>query len=331
MLESLDGPSVRRWMRSAWRGLGRERAEIDSLNVFPVADGDTGTNLHLTVEAVVATSGSDDLAGEPDAAAALAVMARGALAGARGNSGAILAQLLRGLAAGFGADPGASAGRCLAAGLAAGAEQARAAVGEPVAGTILSVADAAADAARSACVVGADDLTTVAGAAAAAARSALARTPSQLAVLAEAGVVDAGGRGLVVILDALVATVADAVRPGAGGDTDDTESGGDDDSSAAPVLAPPQVRAVPVAADGEPAFEVMYALGADDAAVNVLRARLAELGDSVVVSGGDGVWAVHVHLADAGAALDAGITAGRVSSVRVARSSAPHRRAARWS
>src|SRR6478609_4139490 len=90
-------------MRASWRGLGRERAEIDALNVFPVADSDTGTNMHLTVEAVVATSGPDDALGEPGAAAALAVVARAALVGARGNSGVILAQYLRGLASGLAA------------------------------------------------------------------------------------------------------------------------------------------------------------------------------------------------------------------------------------
>jgi uncharacterized protein len=307
VLESLDGPALRRWMRVAWHGLGRERAEIDALNVFPVADSDTGTNMHLTVEAVVATSGSDDQAGALDPAEALAVLARGALVGARGNSGLILAELLRGMALGYAQAGTLRPGRALAIALASGADHARVAVAAPVAGTILSVADAAADAARSACVVGVDDLPAVAGAAAAAAATALARTPSQLAVLADAGVVDAGGRGLVVVLDALVATVVDADLP---------EPASLDGATSAPV-AEPAHRVAALSPDTGLGFEVMYGLEASEPHATALRAHLADIGDSVVVSGGDGFWAVHVHLADVGAALDAGLAAGQVSAVRV--------------
>lgn len=307
MLDTLDGPALRRWVRTAWRGLGRERSTIDDLNVFPVADADTGTNLHLTVESALAAVGDDDATGPSGAGEALDALARGALVGARGNSGAIVASYLRGMCVGL-AGAAKVDGAALAEALASGAEQARTAVAEPVEGTILSVADAAADAARSACVAGIDDLATVAGAAAAGARSALGRTPGQLAVLAEAGVVDAGGRGLVVMLDALVATVVDTVR-----------------SDAAVIDLPASRWPVPDAGRAaspapallSPGFEVMYTFEADDAAASSLRAELGALGDSVVVSGGDGLWTVHVHLDDAGAAVDAGLRGGRVSGVRV--------------
>jgi len=327
VLEDLGGPELRRWLRASWRGLGRERAEIDALNVFPVPDGDTGTNLQLTVEAVVAQAGPDDASGESAAGPALAALARSALAGARGNSGAILAQYLRGMAVSA-SGPGAGErldGPALTEALAAGAGHARVAVGAPVEGTVLSVADAAADAARTACVVGVDDLATVAGAAAAGARAALARTPEQLAVLAEAGVVDAGGRGLVVVLDALVATVVDADVLDA---VLDADRGGPREVPPAPVRstggtlhADATLHAeAPLRADGgDGCFEVMYALAADDASAASLRSRLVELGDSVVVSGGEGEWTVHVHLVDAGAAVEAGLAAGTVSAVRISR------------
>ena len=151
---------------------------------------------------------------DPDGqfARVLRCMARGALLGARGNSGVIVAQLLRGTADALGAVPVAR-GRDLARALTEAAKAGYAAVAEPVEGTVLTVATAAAVAAVAA---DSDDLATVVRAAAEGAAAALARTPEQLPVLARAGVVDAGGRGLVVLLDALaqvVTGVAPAARP----------------------------------------------------------------------------------------------------------------------
>ncbi|MFF1648885.1 DAK2 domain-containing protein [Streptomyces sp. NPDC058240] len=300
--DDMDAVAVRTWCSLALEALGREREAIDAINVYPVADGDTGTNLYLTVEsatqAVEAVFAAHETgATAPVAADAVRAMAHGALIGARGNSGTILAQLLRGmagvLAVGHDADQ-------LRRALAVAAAAARQAVAHPVEGTVLTVATAAAEAAART----EDDAGTaeVVQAAYEGARTALEATPGQLAVLGRAGVVDAGGRGLVTVLGALVEAVC----------------------GRAPERTHVAVPALPVADDcaaaeteGGPAFEVIYLLEATDDAVDRLRSRLDRLGDSLVVVGGDGLWNVHVHVDDAGAAVEAGVEAGRPYRIRI--------------
>ncbi|MFF2773642.1 DAK2 domain-containing protein [Streptomyces sp. NPDC058052] len=298
----LDAGTVRAWSARTAEALGRERAAIDAINVYPVADGDTGTNLYLTadaahraVEAVFTAPGAAGTSA-PDTTDAVRAMAHGALLGARGNSGTILSQLLRGMAAVLaeGAD-----GDHLARALAAAAASARAAVAHPEEGTILTVAAAAA----AGCADG-GTLPDVVRRAYDGARTALEATPGQLAVLGRAGVVDAGGQGLVAVLGALVETVtgrapealppSPGVRPGPAGPEEGCGPGGDG-----------------------PGYEVLYLLEAEEAAVDLLRARLDALGDSLVVVGGDGLWNVHVHVDDAGAAVEAGIEAGRPHRIRI--------------
>jgi DAK2 domain fusion protein YloV len=311
--QTLDATAVRSWCSLALEALGREREEIDASNVYPIADGDTGTNLYLTVEsavqaveAVFAAHGTEST--EPGAADAVRAMAHGALIGARGNSGTILSQLLRGMAEVLadgttpGEAPAPGPASALVSALRRAAELARGAVAHPVEGTILTVASAAADAAR---VAGReahpDDIAAVARAAHAGARAALDATPGQLAVLGRAGVVDAGGRGLLAVLGALVEALtghAPAVFP----------------SAQRPYGTP---SAEPCAAEDGPAFEVIYLLEADEHAVARLRDRLDGLGDSLVVVGGDGLWNVHVHVDDAGAAVEAGVEAGRPYRIRI--------------
>ncbi|MFF8972105.1 DAK2 domain-containing protein [Streptomyces sp. NPDC014995] len=314
----LDALAVRTWCGLALRALGRAREEIDAINVYPVADGDTGTNLYLTVESAATAveavfagyeAGSAP-AGSPSLADAAHAMAHGALIGARGNSGTILAQLLRGMAQVLaeGAAPRTDA-EGLRLALRHAADSARQAVAHPVEGTVLSVASAAADAAGGA----EGDCATVARVAYQGACAALAATPGQLAVLARAGVVDAGGRGLVAVLAALVETFT-GERPG-----DSAAS----DAGAYARVAPVEAEAVDgdrcadATEGGGPAFEVIYLLEADDAAVDRLRERLDALGDSLVVVGGDGLWNVHVHVDDAGAAVEAGVEAGRPYRIRI--------------
>ncbi|MFI8242184.1 DAK2 domain-containing protein [Streptomyces sp. NPDC085866] len=318
-----DALAVRTWCGLALGALGRAREEIDAINVYPVADGDTGTNLYLTlesaataVEAVFAGYGTG--AREPSLADAVHAMAHGALIGARGNSGTILAQLLRGMAqvlAEAEADDGSRIdGVGLRLALRQAADSAREAVAHPVEGTVLTVASAAADAAEGA----EGDCGTVARAAYEGARAALAATPGQLAVLARAGVVDAGGRGLVAVLGALVeACTGEVVREA-------PKAAEGVPVSVAVSEAPARVGAVSEAdlcaegaEDGGPAYEVIYLLEAGDEAVARLRERLDTLGDSLVVVGGDGLWNVHVHVDDAGAAVEAGVEAGRPYRIRI--------------
>ncbi|OIK01917.1 dihydroxyacetone kinase [Streptomyces sp. MUSC 14] len=317
-----DALAVRTWCGLALGALGRAREEIDAINVYPVADGDTGTNLYLTlesaataVEAVFAGyetgsgSGPAPGAGEPSLADAVHAMAHGALIGAQGNSGTILAQLLRGMAQVLAQDGEAARvdGAGLRRALRQAADSARQAVAHPVEGTVLTVASAAADAAEGT----EGDCGAVAWSAYEGARAALAATPGQLAVLGRAGVVDAGGRGLVAVLGALVeAFTGEAVREAPGAPA---ASGGH-----------PRVAAVSGAGpcdDGPgtdgPAYEVIYLLEAGNGAVARLRERLDALGDSLVVVGGDGLWNVHVHVDDAGAAVEAGVEAGRPYRIRI--------------
>ncbi|MEV8567927.1 DAK2 domain-containing protein [Streptomyces sp. NPDC051322] len=305
--DDIDAVAVRTWCSLALEALGRDREAIDAINVYPVADGDTGTNLYLTVEsaaaaveAVFAAHETVRGASAPALADAVRAMAHGALIGARGNSGTILAQLLRGMAEVFGAASGDDDhAELLREALRRAAESAYRAVARPVEGTVLTVATAAADAAAADPGPGS---TAVARAAYAGACTALDATPGQLSVLGRAGVVDAGGRGLVDVLAALVGALSGEVPAAVRRRT-------------APVLPPHFTDECP--ADGGPAFEVIYLLEADEDAVTRLRTRLDGLGDSLVVVGGDGLWNVHVHVDDAGAAVEAGLEAGRPHRIRI--------------
>ncbi len=304
--------TLARFVDLATDALEAAREEIDALNVYPVPDGDTGTNLHLTV-----SSARDALSAAREAGAgreeALAALARGALLGARGSSGVVLSQVLGEVVRRIGrAGPDERGAAVMAEALAAAADAAYAAVGTPVEGTMLSVARAAAAAAVERAADPGARTGDVVTAAAAAARVALARTPEQLDVLARAGVVDAGGRGLCVLLDA-AETASTGRRPPR------TVRG---PRIPVPVPEPAaghaggRVAGADLDEDG-PAYEVMYLLDAPAEAVPVLRERLAALGDSLVVVGGEGLWNVHVHVDDVGAAVEAGIEAGRPHRVRV--------------
>jgi dihydroxyacetone kinase-like predicted kinase len=327
VLDSLDDTAVRRWCVDGLAALRRHQREIDELNVYPVPDGDTGTNLVLTLtSAQQALSDAEPPQGgrliETAHGWTLRVMARGALLGARGNSGVILSQILRGLADAV-ADLPEVRGKALTRGLATAADAAYQAVASPVEGTVLTVAAAAAEGAAA---IDSDELYTVARAAAEAAARALARTPEQLPVLAAAGVVDAGGRGLVVLLEALVAVVTGA--PG------DVDTG----TAPAPIAARRPGTAVREAGSPEYGYEVQFLLDAEPTAVFQMRETLADLGDSLVVVGAGAIvpggaakagapageassdlqtWHVHVHVNDVGAAIEAGVRAGRPYQISV--------------
>ncbi|MCX4806003.1 DAK2 domain-containing protein [Streptomyces sp. NPDC058682] len=322
--DELDAEAVRTWSSLALAALGRAREDIDAINVYPVADADTGTNLYLTAESAdrglaEAFPEVTDGTGRTSLAEAVRAWAHGALVGARGNSGTILAQLLRGVADVLGDEPAEPAGQAgrgpgglLARALTRAAEEAYAAVAHPVEGTMLTVAGAAARAGEAAGAA-AGTATEVARAAYDGARAALAETPGQLAALGRAGVVDAGGCGLVVVFGALWQAL----------------------SGQEPAAEPVRGRAVPVPPSSDPcaqeedgpAYEVIYLLEASEAAVGELRERLDGLGDSLVVVGGDGLWNVHVHVDDPGAAVEAGVVAGRPYRIRITHFGDERRRA----
>ncbi|HUE60527.1 MAG TPA: DAK2 domain-containing protein [Acidimicrobiales bacterium] len=283
---------------------------INRLNVYPVPDGDTGTNMALTLESVVKEITDKDAT---DMASVAQAISYGSLMGARGNSGVILSQILRGFADAARDSEGVDAA-VLIDGLTRASEGAYRAVQHPVEGTILTVAKAAADAARAA---GASQgLVPVLSAAQSAAEDALSRTPELLPVLKAAGVVDSGGAGLVLLLDALL-HVADGrplpespARQGVGGGGLGSAGAGDDLGFG--------IEDVPTdAASSGLRYEVMFLLEAPDALIPPFREVWAGIGDSIVVVGGDGLWNCHIHTDDIGPAVEAALEAGRPRKIRV--------------
>ncbi|HUR18134.1 MAG TPA: DAK2 domain-containing protein [Acidimicrobiales bacterium] len=296
------GPGHLKAAVTAYRDALRAHQErVNRLNVFPVPDGDTGTNMALTVESVVAAmDGAEDMAGVCRA------ISQGSLMGARGNSGVILSQILRGIAQ-----------RCQLAGTVGGVDMAEAlwaaseaaykAVMNPVEGTILTVVKGAAQGAASA--PGESTLLDVLEAARAAATEALAGTPELLAVLKQAGVVDAGGAGFLLLLDAFLHVVDGRPLPEAPASYPATQT-------EAMVFAAQPPHATHE--DLGPRYEVMHLLEARDDAVERLKEEWSVLGDSIAVVGGDGIWNCHVHTDDIGAAIEVAIGCGRPYSIRVA-------------
>src|SRR5436190_11486895 len=294
-LTRLRAADLRRAAEVFRDALRSHQDQLNRLNVYPVPDGDTGTNMALTLESVV---------GELDSADGMAeichAVSHGSLMGARGNSGVILSQILRGLADTFSDHDEASAAD-LVAGFRQATDAAYQAVLRPVEGTILTVVRAATEAVEAAYEGGEKSLPALLDRASAAAREAVQRTPELLPVLKEAGVVDAGGQGFALMLDAFLAVVDGRPLP-----------------EPEVVATPPAVEAHLHGSDASSLrYEVMYLLEAKDATIPAFKDTWASLGDSIVVVGGDGMWNCHVHTNDVGAAIEAGIEAGRPRSIRV--------------
>lgn len=279
-----NGARLLAWARRALSELERKRAEINELNVFPVPDGDTGSNMaHTMAAAVQAASELEDGAGLTEVAEALAV---GAVRGARGNSGVVLSQILRGLAQA--ASYGATEGEMLAVALTNAVGFVDRAIAEPVEGTIITVLSAAADAARPNAHL---PLADVAAAATAAAEDALQLTQNQLPALREAGVVDAGGAGLVAVLNTLTAEADGAGEP------EDVD------------------KHMPETHGTQGELEVMFSFRGD---LEALKGELAELGDSLIVAPlNDGEATVHIHSRDAGKVIETAFAAGEVADLRL--------------
>ncbi len=316
VLDTLAADDVSRVTVCFRDALRDHQDELNRLNVYPVPDGDTGTNMALTIESVVA-----ELAGADDMGSVCAALAHGSLMGARGNSGVILSQVLRGLAE-IWRERAQVRARDIATALRRATDAAYDAVLRPVEGTILTVVRKAAEAceARMAASDGNDaggdpPLGEMVEVASIAAARALAETPDQLAVLAEAGVVDAGGKGFTLLLDALrhvvggrpVPRSVPALSAGVGG------------ASPALVAVTAGATVTGSIADGigSPRYEVMFLLEGPSSAPSGLRQAWDAIGESIVVTGGEGVYNCHVHTDDIGAAIEAGIALGRPHRIRV--------------
>jgi DAK2 domain fusion protein YloV len=275
---------------------------INRMNVYPVPDGDTGTNMALTLESVVAELAMME---GSDLEVVTQAIAHGSLMGARGNSGVILSQILRGVADAFRDGPDGG-GITVVDALARATTGAYGAVTRPVEGTILSVLRAASEAASGAASAADADLVAVLDAARAEAGAALERTPEQLPLLKQAGVVDAGGAGLILLLDAFL-HVADG-RP-----LPEAPTSG----AAAPAPTALIHRADAQDPAGDLRYEVMYFLEAPDETIPAFRDVWEGVGESIVVVGGAGLWNCHIHTDDIGAAIEAALDVGRPRDIRV--------------
>jgi DAK2 domain fusion protein YloV len=310
----LDASALRDWAHTSVSDLITHIDEINRLNVFPVADSDTGANMLFTMRSALAeaNAGAEGGPGADCAARVAAALSAGALNGARGNSGVILSQILRGIADVTATAAAESAGgelpdidaALLGAALQRGVELVITSMGDEVPGTIVSVLRAATDAAQE-CAGAGEGLVQATIAAGDAAVVALEKTPEQLDVLADAGAVDAGGRGLLVLLDALRSTVTGQAPARTVYELSPRAETADQKDRAAERRAPQ--------------FEVMYLLdGCDAQGADTLRERLGELGESVAIAAAPQAtrgYSVHVHTDDAGAAVEAGLAAGRLSRI----------------
>lgn len=286
----LDAAGLRSLVARIAARFARHETELNQLNVFPVADGDTGVNVRATADAVVEATEGEEHAALPK------MVARAALLGARGNSGVILSQVLRALAEAVG-ERGALDG----AGLAAALTRARAlgyqAVADPVEGTILTAVRAAEEAAAA---VGEPALAAVTAAVREAVHAAVLATPAQLEVLRRHGVVDAGARSFELVCEEL-----------------DALARGEDASGAQDPREVAAARRAQSHTAGAHRSEVQYLLDCPEQEAPRLRERLEALGDSVVVGGAGGLLRVHLHTGEIGAAIEAGLAFGRPSQIQV--------------
>jgi DAK2 domain fusion protein YloV len=286
----------------AWLTVNRD--EVDALNVFPVPDGDTGTNMLLTLQSAVEDIGELD---EPDLSRIAKRASHGALMGARGNSGVILSQIFRGFAVGVGTRAAVDA-QGLAGAFREGADVAYRAVVKPTEGTMLTVArEAAAGALRRA--KDTDDLTEVVRAACDAAAAAVEKTPEQLAILKQAGVIDAGGYGLQLILEGFLKRLR-------GEDLATFEK-------PAAQHARPKDVAAPDAGWG---YCTEFVINGDNLPVDAVRTEILRHGESALVVGDDSAIKVHVHTHEPAVVIGYASSVGRLSRLKVDDMSAQHHR-----
>ena len=306
--EHFDADRLRRTVIAFRDAVKAHAPRINRLNVYPVPDGDTGTNMARTLDAVVAEL---DQAG-PEIEPTCQAISHGSLMGARGNSGVILSQILRGLSGKLSAKAGSTASE-FAEALSAASASAYQAVLKPIEGTILTVVREASEAAKASAAEGAT-LGATLRAARDAGRLSLDRTPDLLPVLKDAGVVDAGGAGFMLLLDAALNVVDGDPMP-----LPEDSIGGDVMDEPLPAMmtmtAPDSHGEVSVA---DLRYEVMYFLHLEDGKIDQFKNDWGEIGDSIVVVGGDGIWNCHVHTNDIGAAIEVAIDlGGRPKQIRV--------------
>ena len=279
-------------LRLAGEGLALHEEAVNRLNVFPVPDGDTGTNMLRTLKGAIAEATS------ADCESLVARVSKAALLGARGNSGVILSQIIHALVLAVYAEPELESGWL--SGLKTAAKAAREAILSPQAGTMLTVIEAASD--------GTSILSSLS-----LARVALEHTPEQLEVLRRAGVVDSGGAGLVIVLEAMAQAMGEALPEH--GDYPWLVAAASVPQASIPDLSGAELTEHNTAEIM--GYEVMFSLEASAVSMDAMRILWSGIGDSIVVVGNGGIYRCHIHTNSIGEAIEAGIEAGRVSGISV--------------
>ena len=300
-LETLDSKNLANLMYCFRDALQDHKESLNSLNVYPVPDGDTGSNMVATLNSVV--SEIESLEENPELENIIEAISHGSLMGARGNSGVIVSQILRGFVSKIkNASRKTIDANLFSEALSAASSAAYEAVGNPVEGTILTVVRETAEAAEKAASEE-SDLLPVAEIAREAAKHSLDSTPELLPVLARAGVVDAGGSGFLLMMDSLLHVIDDRPMP-------------------EPEVVTVSVDSLILDVHDETSnsgtrYEVMYFLEAPDDLIPDFKKAWSEIGDSIVVVGGENIWNCHVHTNNIGAAVEAGISVGKPYEIRV--------------
>ncbi|HEY8741037.1 MAG TPA: DAK2 domain-containing protein [Candidatus Dormibacteraeota bacterium] len=293
----VDGVLFKRGLYGSRAWLTANRERVNQLNVFPVPDGDTGTNMLLTLESAIEEIATED---SSDLSLVTGRVAHGALMGARGNSGVILSQVLRGFSLGVGETTSADTQQ-LARGFEEATSVAYRGVTKPTEGTILTVARKVSEAAA-AKAKDTDDIAELMQVVVSAAQRAVDETPSQLAVLREAGVVDAGGYGLMVILEGFLKTVKGQEIPGAG--------------SAASAAARVGAYALEAPEEGW-GFCTEFLIEGPSKPFAAVREELTPLGNSAVIVGDDDLVRVHIHTLDPGSLIARATVYGTLQKLKV--------------
>jgi DAK2 domain fusion protein YloV len=300
-----SGRELKLLLQAGTTWLKRHAATINALNVFPVPDGDTGTNMLLTMQAAL-----DEINARSDDSAAVVAQAtaHGALMGARGNSGVILSQMLRGIASSL-KDKKEFDGADLAAALAEGSATAYKGVIKPVEGTILTVGREAAEAAQAAVEEGVTDFMPVMEQVVIGARESLARTPMLLSVLRDAGVVDAGGQGLYVILEGAMRYLK--------GEPMET------DESVEPVAS--VLVTAPAESEKEWGYCTEFILQGQGLELDEIKGRISACGDSALVVGDASTVKVHVHTFQPGDVIGYASSKGTLHNIKIDNMQDQHR------
>ena len=297
-----NGRDLLEMFAAATSWLERNADAINSINVYPVPDGDTGTNMYLTMRATLEEAFH---AKSDDAGAVARAIARGALMGARGNSGVILSQILSGIADRL-SEKESFSGADFAEALEAASQKAYKAVSQPVEGTILTVMREGATAAKRKARRMGSSLKSVLASTVEAAREAVSKTPSLLPVLREAGVVDAGGQGLYIMLEGALRYIRGDVGPPVALTARDPE---------ASWLA--ATASLHEDAESSYGYCTEFLVRGENLDSHAILEGMLTLGDSVLVVGDESLLRVHVHTHDPGAALSYGTGLGSVTTVKV--------------